>query len=75
MARVTGIGGIFMKTADPAATRAWYAEHLGMATDDFGCTFAFDPDPLAQTIWSPVQRRDRLFRSRRPAVHGQFPRR
>lgn len=53
MARVTGIGGIFMKVADPAATRAWYAEHLGIAVDDFGCTFGFDPDPLAQTIWSP----------------------
>jgi catechol 2,3-dioxygenase-like lactoylglutathione lyase family enzyme len=55
MARITGIGGIFMKVADPAATRAWYAEHLGLAVDDYGCSFAPDPDPLAQTVWSPFK--------------------
>jgi predicted enzyme related to lactoylglutathione lyase len=55
MARVTGIGGVFMKVTDPAATRSWYAEHLGLAVDDYGCTFAADADPLAQTVWSPFQ--------------------
>jgi glyoxylase I family protein len=55
MAKVTGIGGVFFKCADPAATRAWYAEHLGLAVDDYGCTFAPDADPKAQTIWSPFK--------------------
>lgn len=55
MARVTGVGGVFMKVADPAATRAWYAAHLGLAIDDYGCTFPPDPDPKAQTIWSPFK--------------------
>ena len=55
MAKATGIGGIFFKVADPAATRAWYAQHLGMPIDDFGCTFFPDPDPKAQTIWSPFK--------------------
>ncbi|MFZ4689680.1 MAG: VOC family protein [Polymorphobacter sp.] len=55
MAKVTGIGGVFFKVADPAATRAWYAEHLGLQVDDYGCTFAPDPDPKAQTIWSPFK--------------------
>ena len=50
MAKVTGIGGVFMKVADPARTRAWYAEHLGLGTDDYGCTFASDG---GQTVWSP----------------------
>jgi predicted enzyme related to lactoylglutathione lyase len=55
MARATGIGGIFFKAADPAATRTWYAEHLGIAIDDFGATFGADPDPAAVTIWSPFR--------------------
>ena len=56
MAKVTGIGGVFFKVADPAATRAWYAEHLGLATDAYGATFGPDADPKAQTIWSPFAR-------------------
>ena len=55
MARVTGLGGVFYKVADPASTRAWYAEHLGMAVDDYGCSFAPDADPKAQTVWSPFK--------------------
>lgn len=55
MARVTGLGGVFMKVADPVATRAWYAEHLGLTVDDYGATFGPDPDPLAQTVWSPFK--------------------
>jgi len=38
MARVTGLGGIFYKVADPAATQAWYKEHLGIG-GDWGATF------------------------------------
>lgn len=49
MAKAVGIGGIFYKVADPVATRAWYAEHLGLSTDDFGSTFIGD----GMTIWSP----------------------
>ena len=30
MARVTGLGGIFYKSADPARTAAWYQEMLGL---------------------------------------------
>jgi len=30
MARVTGLGGIFYKSADPARTAAWYKEMLGL---------------------------------------------
>lgn len=51
MAQVTGVGGVFYKVANPAATRAWYAEHLGLATDDCGATLKAAADDL--TIWSP----------------------
>jgi predicted enzyme related to lactoylglutathione lyase len=30
MERVTGIGGVFFRAADPAGLSRWYAEHLGV---------------------------------------------
>ncbi|WP_395613561.1 VOC family protein [Allosphingosinicella sp.] len=38
MARVTGLGGIFYKVADPKATQAWYKENLGVG-GDWGASF------------------------------------
>ena len=37
--RVAGIGGVFFRARDPAALRAWYAEHLGIDVLDYGSTF------------------------------------
>jgi predicted enzyme related to lactoylglutathione lyase len=36
MQRVLGIGGYFLRTADPAALAAWYRDCLGLSTDDTG---------------------------------------
>lgn len=36
MERVIGIGGYFIKAADPAALGAWYREVLGLDLDDNG---------------------------------------
>ena len=33
---VTGIGGIFFRANDPAVLKAWYAEHLGVGTGEWG---------------------------------------
>src|SRR6266853_1622516 len=45
MARVRGIGGIFFKSENPEALRAWYARHLGIVSEgDSGTTF-LSPDP------------------------------
>jgi catechol 2,3-dioxygenase-like lactoylglutathione lyase family enzyme len=33
MARVTGLGGVFYKVADPARTAAWYRDVLGIGGD------------------------------------------
>ena len=40
MARVTGLGGVFYKVADPQATQAWYQEHLGIG-GEWGATFRY----------------------------------
>ena len=36
MERVLGIGGYFMRAADPAALSAWYRDCLGLDTDENG---------------------------------------
>ena len=43
MAKVTGLGGIFYKVADPAATQKWYQETLGVG-GEWGAVFAFSGD-------------------------------
>ena len=35
MQRVTGIGGVFLRSRDPAQLAAWYAEHLGLDVEDW----------------------------------------
>ena len=37
--RVTGIGGIFFKTSNPAKLKTWYSKHLGIKTDAHGASF------------------------------------
>jgi predicted enzyme related to lactoylglutathione lyase len=36
MARVTGIGGVFIRSKDHKALSAWYAEHLGIELAPWG---------------------------------------
>jgi predicted enzyme related to lactoylglutathione lyase len=48
---VEGIGGVFFRTEDPDALRAWYAEHLGIDMEDFGTVFTAKEGD--QTVWAP----------------------
>lgn len=63
--RVTGIGGIFFKCKDPKATKAWYSQHLGMKTDQYGTMFewreGFDSSRKAYTQWSPFAATTKYF--------------
>ncbi|GAK88569.1 glyoxalase/Bleomycin resistance protein/dioxygenase family protein [Nonlabens ulvanivorans] len=61
-AKVTGIGGVFFKCADVAATKAWYQEHLGLPVDDYGCTFWTGPTKeKASQQWSPFKKDSTYF--------------
>jgi catechol 2,3-dioxygenase-like lactoylglutathione lyase family enzyme len=44
MAKVTGLGGIFYKVADPERTRAWYQETLGIG-GEWGASFRWADEP------------------------------
>ena len=55
MAKVTGLGGIFYKVADTAATQKWYQDNLGVA-GDYGAMFPFKQDsPDGFTLLSPFK--------------------
>ena len=54
MARITGLGGIFFKSRDPAALSAWYAQHLGLNVDDWGgARFDENEQRPGYMLWSP----------------------
>jgi predicted enzyme related to lactoylglutathione lyase len=61
--RVTGLGGFFFKCKDPDAIKSWYKEHLGLNTDQYGCTFwwkdASGKD--CSTQWSPFDEKTEYF--------------
>jgi predicted enzyme related to lactoylglutathione lyase len=49
MERVTGIGGVFLRSRDPEALVAWYEEHLGVPLEDGYVVF---PESR-NTVWAP----------------------
>ncbi|WP_047418524.1 VOC family protein [Cellulophaga sp. Hel_I_12] len=55
--RVTGLGGFFFKTKDPDAIKTWYKNHLGLNTDQYGCTFWWKnkEGEDCSTQWSPMK--------------------
>jgi predicted enzyme related to lactoylglutathione lyase len=57
MERVVGIGGIFIKSAQPERLRDWYRQHLGLDIQPWGgLSFPWHtperPTPDGATIWS-----------------------
>lgn len=59
MAKVMGIGGVFLKCADVEVTKAWYQKVLGLTVTDYG-GFDFEQGPAveafgpgARTIFAP----------------------
>ena len=59
MKRVTGIGGIFFKSADPKALSAWYRDHLGLDVTDWGGAlfpWGGEGSEPGVTVWSPFAR-------------------
>ena len=57
MARVTGIGGVFLKAQKPDQLAAWYQEQLGMTLSPWsGVEFEWrekdSPETIGKTVWS-----------------------
>jgi predicted enzyme related to lactoylglutathione lyase len=65
MAKVTGLGGVFFRCADPAAMKAWYREHLGIESESWGYAFGWrerdEPQQQGYTVWSPFPESTEYF--------------
>ena len=63
--KVTGIGGVFFKSEDPAKVREWYKQNLGLAMNDWGSAFEFrnahNPDEINYLSWSPFDEKTSYF--------------
>jgi predicted enzyme related to lactoylglutathione lyase len=55
MARITGVGGIFFKSPDPAKLAHWYRDVLGIAIEDWnGAMLRYDtPQHPPFIVWGP----------------------
>jgi len=63
--RVTGIGGIFFKSKDPAALKTWYGKNLGISIEQSGSNFewrqAADSTKKGFTLWVPFRETTKYF--------------
>jgi predicted enzyme related to lactoylglutathione lyase len=63
--KVTGVGGIFFKTADVKATNEWYYKNLGLVRNDYGTLFEFrtgeNPNVKGYLQWSPFNEKTKYF--------------
>ena len=66
MAKVTGIGGVFLKCrGDATALAAWYQRHLSIELSDFGGAVLRWPDDKADdkglTVWALADKDSQWF--------------
>lgn len=56
MARVTGVGGVFLRSHDPARLAAWYGKHLGIKVGEGNAAMLAWSDEVppgtGMTVWS-----------------------
>ena len=66
MARITGIGGVFLKCkGDSAALSSWYQKHLGMKLEAWGGAVLRWPEDKAEdkgvTVWNLANKDSQWF--------------
>ena len=52
MTRATGVGGIFLRAADPEKLHTWYEEHLGVKRTPDGAFAFFSEGPREMTVFA-----------------------
>lgn len=67
MKRVTGLGGFFFKSNDPASLYQWYERHLGIKQENAGAGVTFDwrdaadPEKTGTTVWAVFPQSTKYF--------------
>jgi predicted enzyme related to lactoylglutathione lyase len=63
--KVTGVGGVFFRSQNPAELKKWYSEHLGIVSEDWGTMFEFreadNPETKGYLVWSPFPADTKYF--------------
>lgn len=61
--RITGVGGIFVRSADPRALAAWYRDVLGIRLEGWGgALLRYDaPDHPPHVVWNALPAKSRYF--------------
>jgi predicted enzyme related to lactoylglutathione lyase len=67
MAKITGFGGAFVRSDDPAALYAWYEKHLGLASPNGSFVFPKQNQP-ADIAVAFFKRGSDYFPSSQPAM-------
>jgi predicted enzyme related to lactoylglutathione lyase len=60
MARVLGIGGLFVKSKNPDGLRAWYREMLGVTIESWGGAM-LQGETGTYATWSPFAQESKYF--------------
>ncbi len=61
MAKAVGVGGVFLKSSDPKKLSAWYAQYLGIPSQDGG-SLAFDgPESMGMTVFAHFPESTKYF--------------
>jgi glyoxylase I family protein len=61
MAKAVGVGGVFLKASDPKKLAAWYAEHLGIPSQDGGALGFDGPESMGMTVFATFPQSTKYF--------------
>lgn len=61
--RITGVGGVFVKSRDPKALASWYKEVLGIEVEMWGgALLRYDvPNHPQHVVWRPLAEKSKYF--------------
>jgi len=77
-ARVTGIGGVFLKARSPVPLAAWYRKHLGLEVSPGGQVATWDwrstrnPRRIGSTLWAALDAREREWGPGHPSAQVNY---
>ena len=72
MAKVVGVGGVFLKASDPKGLAAWYVSNLGLPRSDDGSIIFDGPESAGMTVFAHFPADTTYFGGGTTALHDQF---
>jgi predicted enzyme related to lactoylglutathione lyase len=61
MAKVVGVGGVFLRARDPKGLSEWYAKHLGLPRGDDGSIVFDGPEAAGMTVFAHFPETTKYF--------------